>query len=445
MFQLALFSLALAASAMAGKVKVFHSIYSVGTVDVCIGGTTVTPLYAGLESGKQSYYLDVPAGTYDIQVRPVASTVCGGEIAFQKDVDVGDATYTAIAHGAVEGFDPDLLVITDDLEADAGDAGVRFVHSCAGAPNVDVLVDDAVAFTDVPYGGLDVTGALPAGDHTIEVRVAGTTTVVFGPADLTFWADTVYSIFAYGSVDSLPLEPYVSIDNTAQTTDIRAIHGFAKAGGPAVDVWANGAPLIENFEYSDLAGYVTVPALKTFVEIYAAGTMTSVFDRTAYDLAPDARITLVAHGLTTPISLLPVSDDTTEPAAGNVKVRFVHASAGSPAVDVVIDGEVAFADFSYGEISDFAEVPAATYEISVTAAGDAETVVVTPKDLTLKTSTQVTVYALGDLESDMKDLMVKAFPVEDKPESRVLAFNSGSAAIPSALLLVASALFALAM
>jgi len=440
---LAIFCLILSASAAyAAKVKVYHSIVGGPNVDVCVGAS---PLVKNLAYRAQSYYFTVAAGTYNIDVRVANADPCEGALVFANPgVVIGsDPYYSVAAHGLGDDAAPyGLLALVDNNVVAADESAVRFVHSCAGAPNVDVSVDGTVAFTNVSYGEAAAAQDLAAGTYDIEVFVTGTSTSVFGPATLTFSDRSAYTIFASGDVGDLPLEPFVSIDSTDKTAMVKVIHAVAELDAPTVDVYVNGEVAIPDFKYGAVVGYVSLPALQITIDVKLAGQQTEVLVPVTTTLDADAFYSVVAHGDSLPISLLLLADDNTAPAAGNVNVRFIHASAGSPAVDVIVDGDVAFANVEYGDETDYVTIPTSTYEISVNLAGT-ETVVVNAKDLTFKTTEVASVYAIG-IAGNTDATMLKALPLEDAPDSRVLSFNSAAGALPSLALLLASLALALA-
>jgi hypothetical protein len=452
MFNLALLCVLLAASSAMGKVKVFHSIYQGPAVDVCaLVGTDNIPLVKNLAAKEQSYYFDVAAGTYDLRVKVAASTPCGGaDVIVADDVVIGDNAnfYTVVAHGLGTTELPyALLPLTDDNDSPSGETALRFVHSFAGAPDVDIYVDNVLTWQDVPYGEFRFA-ALAADTYNVKVTVASSDpeTVVF-QGDLPLMADTTYSVYAYGIVTTLPISPFFGIDATDKKTWVKVVHAVAELDAPNVDVYVNGAKTIAGFQYGDVVGYVQVEAKQTTVEIYLEDTMTSVLTPVTLgdaDMAPLAYQTLVAHGASLPIALLRLEDDDTAPEAGSFNVRFAHTSAGSPAVDVLVNGEVAFAGYEYGQVSDYVELATGTYSISVTLAGEPDEVVVSAKDLTISTSEVVSVYAIG-IAGETNELALRPLVLEDFPMSKVLEFNSGSNMIPSFFLIVASLVLAFAM
>ena len=96
---------------------------------------------------------------------------------------------------------------------DAANARVRVVHASPDAPNVDVLVDNAVTLSNVPYLGVSDYLEVPSGNRNLKVNAAGTaTTVVDADVDLTDGSD--YTVIASGLVSAIELL-VLQDDNTA--------------------------------------------------------------------------------------------------------------------------------------------------------------------------------------------------------------------------------------
>ncbi|WP_425499065.1 DUF4397 domain-containing protein [Natronosalvus amylolyticus] len=63
-----------------------------------------------------------------------------------------------------------------------------------------------------------------------------------------------------------------------------------------------------------------------------------------------------------------------EPAAPMTALRVAHFSPDAPNVDVYVDGERVIADLAYDSITPYLEITPGTYTVTITAAGDADTV-----------------------------------------------------------------------
>jgi LPXTG-motif cell wall-anchored protein len=89
---------------------------------------------------------------------------------------------------------------------------------------------------------------------------------------------------------------------------------------------------------------------------------------------------------------------------GMARVRVVHASPDAPAVDVWVDGSVAFSNAPFQGITDYAALSPATYNVQVTPTGATEPAVI-DADLDLAANTDYTVVAVGML-ADIEPLVL---------------------------------------
>jgi LPXTG-motif cell wall-anchored protein len=80
------------------------------------------------------------------------------------------------------------------------------------------------------------------------------------------------------------------------------------------------------------------------------------------------------------------------------RVRVVHASPDAPAVDVWVNGAVAFSNAPFKGITDYAKLEPGSYSVQVTPTGATEPIVI-DANLDLATQTDYTVVAVGQLAS----------------------------------------------
>ena len=80
-------------------------------------------------------------------------------------------------------------------------------------------------------------------------------------------------------------------------------------------------------------------------------------------------------------------------------IRVAHVSPDAPPVDVYVEGERILADVPFGAVSDYAEFPADTYNVTITPAGDNETVVF-EGNLTLEARSVSTLFASGEVSEN---------------------------------------------
>ena len=143
------------------------------------------------------------------------------------------------------------------------------MHASPDAPAVDVLVDGATAIPGIDYKQASAATALEVGSYDIQVDgiTPGGPATVIGPANLTFVADTLYSVVAVGDVANI--EPIIleqpDFDVAAGNARLRILHAAPMA--PQVDVYATapGADLaasapVGTFSFKEDLGPVQVPA-----------------------------------------------------------------------------------------------------------------------------------------------------------------------------------------
>jgi hypothetical protein len=85
-------------------------------------------------------------------------------------------------------------------------------------------------------------------------------------------------------------------------------------------------------------------------------------------------------------------------ADGMARARVVHASPDAPAVDVWVNGSVAFSNAPFQGITDYAELPPGSYQVQVSPTGATEPIVIDAM-LDLAADTDYTVVAVGQLAS----------------------------------------------
>lgn len=173
------------------------------------------------------------------------------------------------------------------------------------------------------------------------------------------------------------------------------VHGIPDL---TVDVYVNGDLTLEDFEYGTVAGPLTLPAGTYDLEIYAADADPSSSDPAlagSTDLPGGAYASIAAYlqeGGAPTLGVFVENNSAT--AAGNGRVTARHL-ADFGAVDVLANDGAVWEGVTNGVGAD-TEVPADTYNIKITAAGDASTVAF-DADLNLAEGTNTIAYAIGSV------------------------------------------------
>jgi hypothetical protein len=190
-----------AQAADTAMVSILHAVPNT-PVDVCANGKA---LLTNFQPGTLTDPQSLPAGSYDLKLT-AANSGCGAAAVLEaKGVNVpAGANITVVAHLSESGS-PQLTPYVNDVSAvPAGKARLTVRHDAA-APAVDVRAGGTpvVANLTNPNGKSLVTNA---GTVSADVVLAGTGTVVIGPADVTLKEGTSTIVYAWGSANDKNLK-----------------------------------------------------------------------------------------------------------------------------------------------------------------------------------------------------------------------------------------------
>lgn len=148
-----------------------------------------------LEYPNSTRYTSLDEGEHNVNLKVTGTD----QTVIDAPLDLkGDQYYSIFACGAVAGIAP--LVVEDHfLTLRADSAQVRFIHLSPNAPAVDVtLTDGTVLFSNVLFKGATLFQPFAIGRVDLQVRLAGTETVVVELKDVLLAPSVVYTIWAKG-------------------------------------------------------------------------------------------------------------------------------------------------------------------------------------------------------------------------------------------------------
>jgi hypothetical protein len=192
------------------RVMAVHASPDAPAVDLLVDGAVAG---SGLAYPNSTGYLTVAAGTRNVKVNVAGSTTT----VINADLPVSaGGNYTVFANGPVASIG--ALVVADDLTAPAsGKAHVRFVHLSPDAPAVDVAVTGGpVLFAGREFRQFTPFTPVDAGTYDLEVRPAGSGTVVLALPDVTLQPGKIYTVFARGflnGTDAQALGAQILVNN----------------------------------------------------------------------------------------------------------------------------------------------------------------------------------------------------------------------------------------
>ena len=165
-------------------------------------------------------------------------------------------------------------------------------------------------------------------------------------------------------------------DSTAPVAQARVRVVHASPNAPNVDVLVDNATVLTNVAYRAASGFLDVDAGTRRLRVNATGTTTTVIDANV-PLVNGGAYTVLATGLLAGIQPVVAEDNLTDPAAGQVKLRVIHAAPAAAGVDVyatAVGADINTAtpvltNVGFRAVSNYLTVPAGTYQIRVTPTG----------------------------------------------------------------------------
>jgi hypothetical protein len=380
------------------RVRVAHLSPNAPAVDFCVRpngsasyGMPVLRglgLTDGLAFTRVTAYLSLPAAQYQVRLVAPNAANCDSSLAGLPDYTLpalpGGATATVAAVGLVGAMGAtafNLVPVVDDAAAPgAMETKVRFVHASPGTPAVDVGVLAMDAFTPLaPFSNVSFPNAsamsvtVPSGTVTVAARATGTMPMAgqypLQLDNLALPAGRNVTVFAVGQLtsDQRPLAALVCVDGTATNnlTDCNLLPQriFARVAhlspnAPAVDFCVRPAgttaftgPVLEarglsaGITFANVTGYLALAPGQWQVRLVSATatdcntSLAGLPEYTLPNLSAGTWATVAASGSvggsgSTAFDLRPFVDTRAPIAADRANIRFVHASPGTPAVDV---------------------------------------------------------------------------------------------------------------
>lgn len=400
-FQLLLADGMRTAALNAGEVdfRVLHGATDAPAVDVAaqnvatlVSGAAYTDLTAYISVPAADYILDIlPAGTTTPLISyaaPLSGLAGGSAVVFasgfldpsQNQNGEGFGLYAALTDGTVL----PLNVV--------GSARLQIIHNAAdpAAALVDVYVNGTLQLDDFAFRKatpfIDVTSGV-----TLNIGIAGPTstsaddTLVNIPVVLNNGETYVavangvlnpasFAANPEGTSTAFQLLLFSGMQESATVptnVDLAILHGATDA--PAVDVYARGvAQLVDSAAYTNLAGYLSVPAADYLIDLTpAAGSPILVsYDAPLSGLAGGAAV-VFASGFLDPsvnqngeaFGLFAALADGTVLALNDTslaRLQVIHncADPAADSVDIYVNGTLALDNFAFRTATPYITVPA---------------------------------------------------------------------------------------
>jgi uncharacterized protein DUF4397 len=185
------------------QVSIVHGIPG-QPVDVYVNGSkTLSNLQPGTVAGP----LALPAGSYNLALTKPGQSVSAAILSVNNAAVPAGANLSVVAHLDTNGKPMLTGFVNNTSPIPAGKARIVVRH-VAAAPAVDVRANGTSIFTGLTNPNQD-TADVAAGSVSADVVLAGTNTVVLGPATLNLAQNSVTIVYAIGSAQQKTLASVV--------------------------------------------------------------------------------------------------------------------------------------------------------------------------------------------------------------------------------------------
>lgn len=267
-----------------------------------------------------------------------------------------------------------LLTLAVGLAGCHGSSSARLssITAAPASPTVAVGATDQVTLTATNSDGQTVP--VPSGvtytSSAPSVATVSATGLVTGVAPGT----ATITATASGFTSSVTIEVLASA--------VQVLH--ASPDAPKVDVLVDGAKAISNLDFGQGSAVAVLPPGDHTVTVNAQtpGSATTVIGPVTLTLDATTQYIVLAEGTVANLAPVVFTRPVTPVDAGQARVQVFHAAPNAPAVDVYVtapgaslSGVAPIGTFSFKGTIGPASVPAGSYEIRVTVAGQPSQVV----------------------------------------------------------------------
>lgn len=292
------------------------------------------------------------------------------------------------------------------------DATVRVLHASPGSPAIDVLVNGQAFVKNLAFGSVTDYAPLKAGDYKVQIVPTGQSpdnAVV--SKDITVDAGQAYIIAVENPLKDIKAEIYkINLDAVKPgKARVRAIHASPDAGKVDIAI-TGGDKLFTGLSQGDTSDYKDVDAARYSFDVRGDKDRV-LFTATGVEIAEGNVYDIFAIGQVgdKTIALVPMVTSVSRPCAEvlglktgtptDACVRVVHASPGSPAIDIYVNGSPAVSALAFSTATDYIAVPSGDkVKIQITANKAELNNAIVDKEFSLKAGQAYEFVATGELK-----------------------------------------------
>ena len=275
------------------QVRVAHLALA-PAVDIAIKDGDV--VVADLAYPDNSGYLNVPPGSYTFEIRAAGTEDVVTEVG-PLDLAAGtSATAFAVGDLAAGSF---TVVPAADASIPTT-AQVRVLHGSPDAPPIDVVVNDARVFGNLPFGSSSPYLTVPVGLNNIRIVAAGTDESAAVLDEYLFTdGGSKTTIVASNALENIEANVFEDQTNTrAKRALLRIAHLSADA--PAVDIAVDDSKpedaLVKGAAYQDATAYLPLKAGRYDLDVRNPGKRGVIADLAPVRVAKGTNYSAYAIG-----------------------------------------------------------------------------------------------------------------------------------------------------
>jgi len=256
-------------------------------------------------------------------------------------------------------------------------ARIRFVHLAPSTKSLDVYGNDLSLFSSIPYKQASSYVEVDAHTYRLQLYAAGdTANPIVTNEKIKLEPGNVYTIFAEGMTGHVT-------EIIAQDTEY--YYGYLKVShaspdAPPLDIWINKQKVFSGVRFTGITQplplLLTSSTQEVDIVVLEQGTSGPVLLQDSFDATDGIRYMYAVLGLyaphtPTPLEGLLVEDNWKRPESHRrCYIRFMHASPGVPAVNVLVNGSSLFENIQYTKLTDYLELIEGSSVFEVRTNGD---------------------------------------------------------------------------
>lgn len=349
-----------------GALRFVHVIPGVAAIDIYTDNQLTV---SNLDFGEASNYINVPAGSHQITVRPRGVTT----ILWQQEVNASaDLPQTLIAST----IDPlQFVAYEDDFTPVAlGTTRFKAIHAISNASGVDILVEGDEVVSNLQYGDFIGTFDIPADVYELVVFPNGESeeNAILPALPVSLASNTSYQVILYGTA-SIPDALVLSAPTAPEAGSgfLRLAHTVADA--PAVDVYANDTLIAPGLNFGQVTEHLAIPADTYDIELRVAGETTSLLEASLV-VEEDVAVSAVALGTGDAVTMEVFTDEIGDISADTALVSVINTIPGDSSITATLaDGTVLAEDVAFATASEVVSIDPIAAGVSFTITVDGQT------------------------------------------------------------------------